>query len=103
MANEIDQALREHKAWEARISERERIRQDLLNRYKKLWKDNYRKLLNSNEDKDYLFNLEEELHKWMHDLHDFSMKFSDEKIIFNLHWEAFHIGELLGFIEMKTK
>lgn len=103
LKEETDRVIREHDEWEARRNEREQIRLDLIERYKKLWKDNYRKLLNAEVDLDYLFDLEEELRKWMHDLHTFTMKYSDEKLIFNLHWEAFHIGQLLGFVEMKMK
>ena len=98
-----DKVIRECNEREAIRAEREQIRLDLVERYKKLWKDNYRKLLNYEVDSDYLYDLEEELRKWMHDLHTFSMKFSDDKLIFNLHWEAFHIGQLLGFVEMKMK
>lgn len=100
---DTDKAIREYDEREARRNEREKLRRDLIDRYKKLWTDNYRKLLNDPVDQDYLFDLEEELRKWMHDLHIFTMKFVDEKIIFNLHWEAFHIGQLLGLVEMKLK
>lgn len=101
--HETDEAIRQYNEREARRKEREQIRLDLVDRYKKLWVNNYRKLLNETVDVNYLFDLEEELRKWMHDLHDFTMKFSDDKIIFHLHWESFHIGQLLGFVEMKTK
>lgn len=100
---ETDKVIREHDEWEARRNEREQIRQNLIERYKKLWKDNYRKLLNENVDIEALFDLEDELRAWMHDLHAFIMQFSDDKLIFNLQWEAFHVGQLLGFVEMKTK
>lgn len=100
---ETDQVLREHDEWEARRNEREQMRLDLIDRYKKLWKDNHRKLLTTEVDLDYLYDLEETLRTWMHDLHEFTMKFADDKLIFHLHWESFHIGQLLGLVEMKMK
>lgn len=100
---ETDKALREHDEWEARHNEFKQNRQNLVDRYQKLWKDNYLKLLNTEMDFEVLCDLETELHKWMHDLHNFNMKFADDKLLFNLDWEAFHIGQLLGFVEMKLK
>lgn len=99
----IDKVLRERNECEARRKEREQSRQDLINRYKELWTNNHRKLLNDEVDRDYLFELEDTLRAWMHDLHLFTMKFVDEKIVFNLHYEAFHMGQLLGLVEMKQK
>lgn len=100
---ETDKVIREHDEWEAHHNEREQTRKELIDRYKKLWKDNYRKLLNENMDLDKLLDLEDELRKWMFDLHNFSIECAVDKLIFNLHWEAFHIGQLLGFVEMKTR
>ena len=94
LKEETDKVIREHDEWEAHRNEREQIRLDLVERYKKLWKDNYRKLLNAEVDLDYLFDLEEELRKWMHDLHTFTMKFSDDKLIFNLHWNEIRTATL---------
>lgn len=99
-----DKILREWAERDAYCQEREKDRAELTESYNKI-KANSKKLLNWEDDisSEQLFNIEADIYRWMDKLSDFTMKYCDDKLIFNFHHKAHELGEIKGMVQGMVK